>query len=62
MLTLAACDQPEDESPSIDISAPVSVIQIKTDNLSRHTIATGNAMAKKEMERLLQYHEKQVLR
>ncbi len=50
MLTLFACDQPEEESPNIDIAAPVSVIQIKTDNLSRFTIATGNAMANKEME------------
>jgi membrane fusion protein (multidrug efflux system) len=50
MLTMFACDQPEEESPTIDIAAPVSVIQIKTDNLSRFTIATGNAMANKEME------------
>lgn len=50
MLTLFACDNPEEESPSIDIAAPVSVIQIKSDNLSRFSIATGNAMADKEME------------
>lgn len=49
-LALFACDQPEDESPTIDIAAPVSVIQVKTDKLSRYTIATGNAMANKEME------------
>jgi RND family efflux transporter MFP subunit len=48
-LTLIACNQPEDESPRIDIAAPVSIIQLKTDQLSRYTIATGNAMADKEM-------------
>ncbi len=47
---LTSCDQSEDESPSIEIAAPVSVIQVETDQLSRHTIATGNAMADKEME------------
>jgi len=50
LLTLFSCDQPEDESPRIDIAAPVSVIQVKADQLSRYTIATGNAMANKEME------------
>lgn len=50
LLTLVACDQPEEESPTIDIAAPVSVIDIKTDQLSRYTIATGNAMADQEME------------
>ena len=50
MLTFVACDQTEEETPKIDIAAPVSVLQIKTDNLSRFTIATGNAMADKEME------------
>ena len=50
MLTVFACDQAEEEGPRIDIAAPVSVIQIKTDQISRFTIATGNAMANKEME------------
>ena len=50
LLVLFACDQPEEESPRIDIAAPVSVIPIKTDKLSRYTIATGNAMADKELE------------
>ena len=50
VLILFACDQQEEESPRIDIAAPVSVIQIKADQLSRYTIATGNAMADKEME------------
>ena len=50
ILTLMACDPPEEESPTIDIAAPVSVIQIKADQLSRYTIATGNAMADQEME------------
>mgnify|MGYP000624670650 CR=1 FL=1 len=50
LLILIACDQSEDESPTIDIAAPVSVIQVKPDQLSRFTIATGNAMADKEME------------
>ena len=50
LLIVFSCDPPEEESPTIDIAAPVSVAQIKTDNLSRYTIATGNAMADKEME------------
>lgn len=50
LLTLWACNQPEEESPSIDLAAPVSVIDVATSSLSRHTIATGNAMAEKEME------------
>lgn len=50
LLTLWACNQPEEESPTIDLAAPVSVIDVTTSSLSRHTIATGNAMAEKEME------------
>jgi RND family efflux transporter MFP subunit len=50
LLITLSCDQPEDESPRIDIAAPVSVIQIKTDNISRYAIATGNAMAEEVME------------
>lgn len=50
LLLLLACDEPEEESPTIDIAAPVSVIPIKTSSLSRYTIATGNAMAENEME------------
>lgn len=50
ILSLWACNQPEEESPSIDLAAPVSVIDVETSSLSRHTIATGNAMAEKEME------------
>lgn len=50
LLTIIACDQPEEESPSIDIAAPVSVLQVKADQLSSYTIATGNAMSDKEME------------
>ncbi|NRB52049.1 MAG: efflux RND transporter periplasmic adaptor subunit [Saprospiraceae bacterium] len=50
LLTLWACNQPEEESPSIDLAAPVSVIDVTTSSLSRHTIATGNALAEKEME------------
>ncbi len=49
-MTIIACDQPEEESPSIDIAAPVSVLQVKADQLSSYTIATGNAMSDKEME------------
>ena len=45
-----ACDDAEEESPTIDIAAPVSVIQLNTTSLSRHTIATGNALAEKIME------------
>jgi len=47
---LWACDQPEEESPEIDLSAPVSVMQLKPTSLSRYTIATGNAMAEKKIE------------
>lgn len=50
LLSLWACNQPEEESPSIDLAAPVSVVDVETSSLSRHTIATGNAMAEKEME------------
>lgn len=49
-IALSACNQAEEESPTIDIAAPVSVLQIKTGSLSRHTIVTGNALAEKEME------------
>lgn len=45
-----ACDTAEEESPTIDIAAPVSVLQLKTASLTRHTIATGNAMANKMIE------------
>lgn len=54
LLTIVACDQQEEQSPSIDIAAPVSVIEIKPDKLSRYTIATGNAMADQEMEMVAQ--------
>lgn len=50
LLALAACNQAEEESPTIDIAAPVSVVDVTTTSLSRHTVATGNAMAEKEME------------
>lgn len=50
LLCFWACDNAEEESPTIDIAAPVSVVQLKTSSLSRHTIATGNAMAEKVME------------
>ena len=44
------CDQAEEETPAIDIAAPVSVIPVETSSLSRYTVATGNAMAEKVME------------
>ena len=47
---LLACDNAEEESPTIDIAAPVSVLPLKQASLSRYTIATGNAMAEKIME------------
>lgn len=50
LLSLWACNQPEEESPSIDLAAPVSVVDVATSSLARHTIVTGNAMAAKEME------------
>ena len=50
LMVFLACDPPEEESPTIDIASPVSVIQVKTDQLERFTTATGNAMADKEME------------
>ncbi len=49
-LSFWACNPEEEESPTVDLAAPVSVMEIKTASLSRHTIATGNAMAEKEME------------
>ncbi len=49
-LVLMSCNQQEEETPTIDIAAPVSVIKVETDQLSRYTVATGNAMADKEME------------
>ncbi len=48
--TFWACDQAEEESPTIDIAAPVTVMQIKTSSIARHTIATGNATAEKTVE------------
>ena len=50
LITMWSCDQAEEESPTVDIAAPVSVLQIETASLSRHTIATGNAMAEKVMD------------
>lgn len=50
LTSLWACNNQEEESPSIDIAAPVSVLQLKPTSLSRHTIATGNAMADKVIE------------
>ena len=47
---MLACDNAEEESPTIDIAAPVSVLSLKNGSLSRFTIATGNAMAEKVME------------
>ncbi len=47
---LFACDQAEEESPEIDISAPVSVLQLEPTSLSRYTIATGNALAEEKIE------------
>lgn len=50
VFALAACESAEEQSPNIDIAAPVSVEQVMTGSLSRHTIATGNATAEKEMK------------
>ena len=50
LVGLWACDNAEEESPTIDIAAPVSVLQLKPASLSRHTITTGNAMAEKTIE------------
>jgi RND family efflux transporter MFP subunit len=47
---LWACDPPQEESPEIDLSAPVSVMQLEPTSLSRYTIATGNAAAEKKIE------------
>lgn len=46
-IVLYACNSGEEESPNIDIAAPVSVEQISTGSLSRFTVATGNATAEK---------------
>jgi RND family efflux transporter MFP subunit len=45
-----SCDESQEESPTIDIAAPISVMQLETSSISRHTIATGNALAEKVME------------
>lgn len=50
LVLLWGCDQAEQESPTIDIAAPVSVMEIGRGNLSNHTVATGNAMAGKVLE------------
>lgn len=47
---LLSCDQAEEESPVIDIAAPVAVVPLSKTSLSRFTIATGNATAEKEMK------------
>lgn len=50
LMSIWACNQQEEESPTVDLAAPVSVMEIKTASLSRHTIATGNAIAEKMMD------------
>jgi RND family efflux transporter MFP subunit len=50
MLVISACDSGQEESPNIDIAAPVSVQPITTGSLSRFTVATGNAAAEKVIE------------
>jgi membrane fusion protein (multidrug efflux system) len=50
LFSLWACDPPQEESPEIDLSAPVSVMQLEPTSLSRYTLATGNATAEKEIE------------
>ncbi|MEO1259814.1 MAG: efflux RND transporter periplasmic adaptor subunit [Bacteroidota bacterium] len=57
-----SCDEAEEESPTIDIAAPVSVIQLKPGSLSRHTIATGNATAHKSIELSTQIGGKYILK
>ncbi len=47
---LCSCDEAEEESPSVDIAAPVSVLQIKPGSISRHATATGNATAEKAID------------
>lgn len=59
---LWSCDQAEEESPAIDIAAPVSVVQVKTATLSRHTTATGNAMAEEVIELTTQVGGKYTLK
>ncbi len=62
LLILLACNQTEEESPNIDIAAPVSVVEIKSGSLTRHTIATGNALADKEIELTAQINGKYKLK
>ncbi len=50
LISLTACDSPEEESPTIDIAAPVSIVELSTSSLSKYTTATGNAMAEKEID------------
>ncbi|MCB0632028.1 MAG: efflux RND transporter periplasmic adaptor subunit [Saprospiraceae bacterium] len=50
LIVISACNSGQEESPNIDIAAPVSVQQINTGSLSRFTVATGNATAEKVIE------------
>jgi RND family efflux transporter MFP subunit len=47
LIAFWACNSGEEESPNIDVAAPVSVEEIRTGSLSRFTVATGNATAEK---------------
>jgi len=62
LIGLWSCNQAEEESPTIDIAAPVSVIEIKTASLSRHSTVTGNAKAEEVMELNAQISGKYILK
>lgn len=62
MITICACNSTEEESPNIDIAAPVSVEQITTGSLSRFTVTTGNATAEKVIELSAQIGGKYILK
>lgn len=49
-IAIASCNSGQEESPNIDIAAPVTVEQIATGSLSQFTVATGNATAEKVLE------------
>ncbi len=45
-----SCNPPDEESPNIDIAAPVSVAEVQTGSIAKYTTSTGNAMAEKVIE------------
>ena len=50
LLSLFSCNQAEEESPQIDIAAPVTVQDVALGSLTKYTTTTGNALAEKVIE------------